>query len=227
MYNSNKLCKIVNKVPPPFGLRGGIKTTDMLRFIGKQFRKPTGFLGKIVSWIMIRGNSPVYDKIIPQLDIAANDKILEIGYGHGIGIDKIASGCDCALTGIDFSELMFREASERNKKHIDQKIVELYLGDFLTFDMGSNKFDKIFCINVIYFWDKLDEPFKKVRQALKDGGLFCIFMVHQDYLEKTKFAKNDVFNKYSIEQVVECLKRSGFQDVGFKSDKGYFIKCRK
>jgi len=199
----------------------------MLRFIGKQFRKPTGVLGKIVSRIMIRGNSPLYDKIIPQLDIATNDQILEIGYGHGIGINRIASAFDCTLTGIDFSELMFREASRRNKKHVSQKKVELFLGDFLTSDMGSNKFDKIFCINVIYFWDKLDEPFIKVRQALKEGGLFCIFMVHMDYLQKMKFTKNDIFNRYSIDQVAECLTLAGFKDVVYSVDKGYIIKGRK
>ena len=127
----------------------------MLRFIGKQFRKPTGFLGKIISRIMIRGNRVAYDKIIPDLAIAPNDKILEIGYGHGLGIGMIASGYHCTVTGIDFSELMFREASQRNKKHIDQKKVDLYLGDFLTTDMGSNNFDKVFCINVIYLFNHI------------------------------------------------------------------------
>ena len=199
----------------------------MLRFIGKQFRKPTGFLGKIISRIMIRGNRVAYDKIIPDLAIAPNDKILEIGYGHGLGIGMIASGYHCTVTGIDFSELMFREASQRNKKHIDQKKVDLYLGDFLTTDMGSNNFDKVFCINVIYFWNKLDEPFSKVHQGLKDGGLFCIYMVHQDYLKKMKFTKDGIFNRYSIDEVVDCLELSGFKDIDCKYDHGYLIKCRK
>ena len=60
----------------------------MLRFIGNQFRKPRGFFGKIVSKIMIKGNSHAYDKIIPELNIQQNDRILEIGYGHGIGVKE-------------------------------------------------------------------------------------------------------------------------------------------
>ena len=111
----------------------------MLRFIGNQFRKPTGFFGKIISKIMIKGNSSAYDKIIAELDIKQKDKILEIGYGHGLGIDIISSNYDCFLSGIDFSELMFKEATKRNKKHIANKKADLYYGDFLTSETISNQ----------------------------------------------------------------------------------------
>ena len=47
----------------------------MLGFIGSQFKKPTGLLGKIVSRVMKKGNRPEYDKIIPELDIQQNDRI--------------------------------------------------------------------------------------------------------------------------------------------------------
>jgi cyclopropane fatty-acyl-phospholipid synthase-like methyltransferase len=103
----------------------------MLRFIGNQFRKPTGLLGKIVSKLMIKGNSFAYDKIIPELNIKQNEQILEIGYGHGYGVDRIISNYDCYVSGIDFSELMFKEATKRNRKHIDDKKVDLCFGDFL------------------------------------------------------------------------------------------------
>ena len=182
----------------------------MLRFIGNQFRKPTGFFGKIISGIMIKGNSREYDKIIPELEVNQKDNILEIGYGHGVGVDRIASNFDCKVSGIDFSELMFREASKRNKKHIDNQKVELHYGDFLNSEMIPNQYDKILCLNVIYFWDKLDEPFSKIQSGLKEGGLFCIYMAHRDDLTKVRFAKDGIFNKYSIGQVIDHLKFSGF-----------------
>jgi cyclopropane fatty-acyl-phospholipid synthase-like methyltransferase len=94
----------------------------MQRFIGNQFRKPSGFCGRIISRIMIKGNRSAYEKVIPALDIQNDEKVLEIGYGHGLGIHIIASGYDCMVSGIDFSELMFREASKRNKKHIADKL---------------------------------------------------------------------------------------------------------
>ena len=199
----------------------------MLRFIGNQFKRPSGFFGRVVSKIMIKGNSPEYDKIIPELEINQNESILEIGYGHGVGIDRIASKYNCRISGIDFSELMFREASKRNKKHIENKKVELRYGDFLNSEMVTNKYDKVFCLNVIYFWDRLDEPFVKIRRGLKEGGLFCMYMAHRDDLAKVRFTKDGIFNKYSIVQVVDHLKLSGFQAISYQFDHGYYIRCRK
>jgi ubiquinone/menaquinone biosynthesis C-methylase UbiE len=60
------------------------------RKIGMQFRKPTGFPGKIVSILMSKGNRPAYERMIKDLTINSNDKILEIGFGPGIGIQLIS-----------------------------------------------------------------------------------------------------------------------------------------
>lgn len=199
----------------------------MYRLIGNQYRKPSGLLGRIIAKKMTRGNIPVYDKIIPGLGIKQNDRILEIGYGLGVGIDKIVSGYDCFVSGIDFSDLMYKLASKRNKKHITNGKAELHHGDFLSTEMILNQFDIIFCTNVIYFWNNLDEPFSKIKTLLKDGGLLCIFMASSDFLTKKKFTKDGIFCKYSIGQVVDALTSAGFRDVNYEFKKAYIIKCRK
>ncbi|MCK9205462.1 MAG: class I SAM-dependent methyltransferase [Bacteroidales bacterium] len=200
----------------------------MLRLIGNQFKRPTGFLGKIISKIMIKGNSQDYDKIIPELEIKRNDRILEIGYGHGLGVNRISTHYDCHITGIDFSELMFKEATKRNKIYIENKKVELNFGNFLAFEIGSDQFDKVFCVHVIYFWDILADPLAKINTVLKEGGAFCLFMAKTDYLKTMKFTKDGIFNKYSLDQVVDELRRAGFRDIShITNDKGYIIKCKK
>jgi len=203
------------------------KKKDMSHKIANQFRKPSGWLGKIISRIMIIGNSSQYNKLIPELDIKQNDKILEIGYGHGLGINKISSNFDCFVSGIDFSELMYKQATKRNKIHIENRKAELLYGDFLSTELTSNYFDKVFCLNVIYFWDTLEEPFSKIYTVLKEGGILCMFMEHSVNLDKMKFTKNEIFNLYAIEYVADKLKLAGFSDITFKFDKGYIIKCKK
>jgi len=79
----------------------------MFRKIGMQFKKPTGFLGRLVSSLMIKGNRSYYETVLKDLKIHSNDKILEIGYGPGIGINLISKRFEtCDIYGIDFSELM-------------------------------------------------------------------------------------------------------------------------
>ena len=199
----------------------------MLKTIGKQFRKPAGFLGRFVSAAMKKGNSFAYDTLLELLEIKDQDKVFEIGYGPGIGIDRILTKYNCSISGIDFSKLMYKEASKRNKRHIELNKATLFFGDFLTFELGNSNFDKIFCINVIYFWDDLEKPFANIWNGLKIGGTFCFYMAHADDLKKLKFTEDDIFNKYSIAVVIEKLKLAGFTKIDYHYKKGYFIKCEK
>ena len=201
---------------------------DILRIIGMQFKKPRGVPGKIISDLMIIGNRSAYDNMIRDLKIQTNDKILEIGYGPGVGIGLISRIFEsCNIYGIDFSELMYKRASKRNYRFIKDNRVHLMFGDFVETELNTSGFDKIFCINVVYFWDDLQKPFEKVKSLLKDDGTFCIYMAGKDELNKAKFTRDGIFNKYSIGQIVNALKSSGFHEIDHNFRKGYFIKAKK
>ncbi len=198
----------------------------MFKALGKQLRKPSGIFGILVSKMMDIRNKEFYNKIILALDIKSGDKIYEIGYGPGLGIRLIAdSTTDCLIGGIDFSELMYRKATKRNKKFIDSGLVNLRYGDLLTTDLGTEKYDKIFCVNVIYFWADLSKVFNKIYSMTNTGGVYCIFMTPASDFENLKFTKD--FCKYSIEKVELELKNAGFKRVNYKLDKGYYIKAEK
>jgi ubiquinone/menaquinone biosynthesis C-methylase UbiE len=194
--------------------------------LAKQLRKPSGFFGKIVAKMMEFRNRNSYKEIIRKLSPGPGDHILEIGYGPGLGIYQIASSYpDCRINGIDYSELMFAKASLRNKKFIENGIVNLKHGDFLTLDPGKDQFDKIFCVNVIYFWNDLNVAFTKILNMLAEKGAFLIYMEHMDNLEKTKLLGD--FCKYPIEKVEAELKLAGFTEIEYNLAGGYFITAKK
>jgi ubiquinone/menaquinone biosynthesis C-methylase UbiE len=201
----------------------------MFESLGRQLRKPSGFYGRLVSRMMNKRNKLFYERIIKELDIKRGEKVFEIGYGPGLGISLIANTIEgCSISGIDFSELMHQEAIKRNKSFVVSGIVDLQFGDFLNHQFDIEKYDKIFCLNVIYFWSDLHLAFSKTYSLMNSGGMFCIFMTHKDELEATGFtnlAKD--FNKYSIETVEAELMIAGFQSVEYIMDNGYFIKAIK
>ncbi len=167
-----------------------------------------------------------YKVIIGKLSPRQGEHILEIGYGPGLGIYRIANSFPgCLISGIDFSELMYHKASKRNKKFIDNGTVHLQYGDVLTLDPGKDKFDKIFCVNVIYFWNDLNLAFTRIFNMLGEKGEFLIYMDHKDSLEKAKFLAD--FCKYPVEEVESKLKYAGFTNIEYTLDKGYFISARK
>jgi cyclopropane fatty-acyl-phospholipid synthase-like methyltransferase len=200
----------------------------MLReIIAYQFKKPTGFLGIFTANLMAKNNQKNYDRLIMDLDLQPQDKLLEIGYGPGIGIRLIAEKCStCTIHGIDFSKLMYKRASKYNKQYIDAGRVQLQHGDFLHVPVAQNEYDKIFCLNVVYFWNELRAPFEKVHSLLKQSGSLHIYMADKQVLLEKK-APDSVFNKYSIEQVEEALKAAGFTSVEHAIEKGYYIKAKK
>jgi SAM-dependent methyltransferase len=201
---------------------------DILRKIGSQFKKPTGLLGTLISDMMIIGNRSAYKNLINDLPASAYLKILEIGYGPGIGIDLISKkfeGWD--IYGIDFSELMFRRAAKRNRLLIKNNRVHLFLGDFIDAEIITSGFNVIYCINVVYFWNDLQRPFERVRSLLNDDGMFCFYMASKEELDKIKFTKKDIFNKYSIEQITNALKTAGFGKVEYYFKHGFYIKAKK
>lgn len=200
----------------------------MLReFIASQFKKPTGLLGIFTSNLMVKNNRKNYDRLIKDLDIQQHDKLLEIGYGPGIGIRMLSEICStCTIHGIDFSNLMYKRASKYNKQYIDAGRVQLQHGDFLKVPVAHNDYDKIFCLNVVYFWDELRTPFEKVFSLLKNGGSFHMYMADSATLLEKK-APDKVFNKYSIEQVIEALRAAGFTTVEHYIENGIYIKAKK
>ena len=196
-------------------------------FIASQFKKPEGLFGIFTSNMMVKNNRKNYERLIKDLDLHSNFKLLEIGYGPGIGITMIEEQCPtCTVDGIDFSKLMFRRASKYNKQYINNNKVALWHGDFLQLPVTDKQYDRIFCVNVIYFWNSLKEPFEKVFSLLKQGGSFHIYMAGPKFL-KDKSAPDSVFSKYSIEQVTEQLKAAGFTAVQHATENGHHIKARK
>lgn len=174
---------------------------------------------------MIKGNLSKYEKLIKNLDVQSYDKLLEIGYGPGIGINMIAERyASCIIHGIDFSRLMYKRASKYNKLYIDSSRVKLQYGDFLQTPIGSDDYNKIFCLNVVYFWDDLKQPFEKILSLLKNGCVFYIYMADKEILKK---APDDVFNKYSIDEMLNALTLAGFSKIEHYFDKGYYIKAKK
>jgi ubiquinone/menaquinone biosynthesis C-methylase UbiE len=196
-------------------------------FIARQFKRPSGWFGNFSSRIMVKGNRNKYNSLIKDMDLQPNDKLLEIGFGPGMGIQMISQLCEsCTIHGIDFSKLMYKKASKLNQSDIDKHKVQLQYGDFLNIPLAQNQYDKIFCLNVIYFWDELIKPFEKSLSLLKTGGIFCIYMHDANTLIDKK-VPDSVFNKYSIEQVVAVLRSAGFTGIEHYSKKGHYIKAKK
>ncbi|MBS7576618.1 MULTISPECIES: class I SAM-dependent methyltransferase [unclassified Enterococcus] len=141
-------------------------------YIAQQFANPSGFGGKIITAIMNQQNMPMYEATIAFLSPKINDEILDIGCGSGLVLNKLAKQYDIKLVGIDISPSILKIAMRRNKLFVAKGRLSFQHGDILALKFPAKSFDKIYSINVSYFWDDLAPNFKEIKRVLKAKGLF-------------------------------------------------------
>ena len=204
------------------------------KIIAKQFRKPSGLLGRIISKIMEEHNIYLYDFILEEINKINNfEKILEIGYGPGLGINKLLSQNNkVTFNGIDFSKLMYKRATRLNKYYISKNKLNLIYGDLKEYDFDEQKYKVIFGINIVYFWNSLNEYFKKIYKLLKKNGLLILFFMKPEDLIKIKLTQTDVFYKYDKDEIINILKKNGFKRFNIIENirngrLGYFVFAYK
>lgn len=184
--------------------------------IARQFRRPAGVLGFLASKIMDKGNLKAIEWVFSLLNIGDNEKILEIGYGSGILINKLAMHNNTIrIFGVDFSKVMFVRAKKRNYTFINKRKVTLSCGSVLDYQ-PQVLFDKIIAINVVYFWDDLAKYSNKLYQMLNNNGKLYLYLADPEDLAKIKFTATNIFNKYTPESVIEKMKSIPFKSVKYE-----------
>ena len=189
-----------------------LKTIFFNSRFASQFLKPKGFIGIFVSQVMKDNNFFVYPGIEQYADFQTSNKVLEIGFGPGVGIKYYLDKYDIKIDGIDFSKLMVNEATNRNKKYINKGILKLICNDFIEYKF-EDKYDRIIFANTIYFWKDLLVVFNKINKLLIKNGKLVFYMSNKQLLDKNKVANNPLFIKYSSEYVYGILQKANFSKI--------------
>ena len=196
-------------------------------YYSKQARKPTGMFGRFyMSRVFEKTNAELNALMYEALSIRENDHVLEIGFGTGSLIKKIAALLDNGLVeGIDFSKSMVAIAQKKNRKHIDNGRAKIHLGDFDEVLFDDNSFDKIFSVNTIYFWKNPDTTISNISRILKPGGKIFVGFHAEDELSKMPLSR-DVFQFYSTHDLTQLLSIHGsLKKIEIISKKGKQKTC--
>ncbi len=191
------------------------------KYFSKQARKPTGLFGRLyMSRVFEKGNAELNALVYDSLAIKGNDHILEIGFGTGALINKIAGHLNNGIIeGVDFSKSMVAIAQKKNKKFINSGKVKIYSGDFNEIRFEDSSFDAVFSVNTIYFWKNPELTISKICRLLKPGGKVVIGFHGKSEMGKMPLSK-DVFRYYSSADLTELLINGSLQNIDIISRKG-------
>jgi ubiquinone/menaquinone biosynthesis C-methylase UbiE len=184
------------------------------RLLAKKFRKPTGFLGRLIGMSMTRRNAREAKWTVSLLNIQPHHHILEVGFGSGLAIQHASQETTQGLVaGVDYSETMVQVASKRNISAIKSGHVALKLGEVSSLPFPDASFDSAYTIHCIYFWDQPFDGLKEIKRILKPSGLLAVTIMPKDKWPKELMPPLDIFRLYNSDEVARLLSEAGFREV--------------
>lgn len=183
-------------------------------FFTEQARKPAGLFGRFVmSIIFDQGNAFLNGFVNELMSVQIDDRIIEIGFGTGKLIYKMAQKIETGLIeGVDFSSMMVSIAQKRNKRNIANGKVTIIEGNFDEIPYEKDKFTKACSINTLYFWPKPEHTAKKIVDMLKPEGKLILGFEDVEQLKRRRLNKN-VFHLYTKDEVQNLLINAGFSNT--------------
>jgi cyclopropane fatty-acyl-phospholipid synthase-like methyltransferase len=109
---------------------------------------------------------------VDQLDVQPDDRVLELGCGHGVAVTLISERLDGGtVMAIDRSPKMTEAATRRNAEHLESGRAEILTSSFQDADLGEASFDKVLAVHYppLLRGDAAGE-LAKLREHIEDGG---------------------------------------------------------
>lgn len=114
--------------------------------------------------------------VVDQMDIRPDDRVLEIGCGHGVAATLVCERLRGGhLTAIDRSEKMILAAKRRNAPHVEAGRAEFLVAHLEDLDLGDRLFDKVFAVRVGLFHREPERARGMVERWLAPGGELFVF----------------------------------------------------
>lgn len=153
---------------------------DQPRTVGKRllmrmFGRPQGSLGRLGGIIMARANRKVAAWAIDLLGVHPSDRVLEIGFGPGVGIELLAKSASSGhVVGVDCSKEMVEQATVRNARAIEAGQIDLRQGSVERLPFQDETFDSALAVNSMQVWPDAVAGLQEIRRVMKPGGKIAL-----------------------------------------------------
>jgi arsenite methyltransferase len=180
----------------------------LLDVLVPQLARPHGVLGQFVASALNRGNRVINLHVLGALDLMPGERVLELGFGGGVGLAMaLAHEPEVQLSGVDISPEMLARCERRfgAKVQLAQAGVE-------ALPQADSSVDKLFGVNVSYFWPHMERALAELRRVLVPGGLLVLGVRPPETLRRFQFDRAG-HRVWAPAQYVQALTSAGFQNA--------------
>jgi len=182
-------------------------------YVAAQLRRPSGLFGRlVVARVLNRTSASMNELTAKLLALAADDRVLEVGFGGG---DLIARKLPVVtrgrIVGVDFSPAMMALCERRFSTMIRAGRVALHCAHVDALPCASEEFTKAATVNTIYFWPDPVAALAEIRRTLRPGGRIVVAFNPPATASKLPYTQHG-FTLYEPEQVRGLLHQAGFRE---------------
>jgi ubiquinone/menaquinone biosynthesis C-methylase UbiE len=214
------------------GTRAGALIRSPLGLVEDNFRKPTGWSGRLVGHAMARQHKSLTVWTIGMMGVQPADHILDIGCGGGMAVSLLSRAApEGFVAGVDYSQEMVRQANRRNEEAVKRGRVEVRHGDAMALPYGDNTFDAVCGIETFYFWPDPLQGLREAYRVLKAGGRIAITLeMSKESARQTSGLRKYFSRRYaersarlglmilSGPELAEMMSRAGFRDARYETE---------
>ncbi len=178
---------------------------------GGRFRLPPGLRARLVGLIM--ADDEAMNELAAELmDPRPHDAVLEIGFGPGRLIERLARAGDAELVaGVDPSPAMLGQATRRNRRWIARGRVRLVQSGVSRLPFPDCSFTKACAVNSFPFWPNPPDDLREVRRVLRLGGRLVLCLRTRDL--RRRLLPGSGVTEAEVEEVRCLLTTAGFREV--------------
>lgn len=117
-------------------------------------------------------NRALQRTLVHWIGLRDSDAVLDAGCGAGRFTVQFAPRC-VAVTGLDVSEAMVRRSS-LNAMDLGMNNVSFVVGNITSMPFAENRFDVVFCSDLLFMFDDIAAPLAELLRVCKSGGRLVI-----------------------------------------------------
>ncbi len=161
---------------------------------------------------MARDNQQMNRFSIDAVKIAANDRVLEIGFGPGKAIELLIKRTSAPfIAGIDPSDVMVQDASDLNREAIAAGRVDLRQAAVERVPFEDGRFSRVLTVSNFQVWEDRTAGLAEIRRVLEPSG-WLVVCLRRALRRPGWFAAPGVTSD-QIAAVQSLLNEQGFRNV--------------
>jgi ubiquinone/menaquinone biosynthesis C-methylase UbiE len=194
------------------------------RLVDGLARRPGGVIGRLAYRDGPNAHEPSFQAILDALGPLNGQRVLEIGCGPGVLLERVLAAGATSAAGLDHSPDMLTLCMARNRDALAQERLQLKLGDAAAIPWPDESFTAAISANMFFFVYDPPAVLNELHRVLAPGGGLVIATISGPLPAPSLRnwwlypPMGPALNVHTDQQMHDLLAHAGFVDIHVTSD---------